>query len=62
MTASRLSILSEFWVHAGAWKIDAFDIKPSGGLVSLSSTPNYMRPSSNLAEKLTKNENSKFKF
>ena len=50
------------WVPAGAWTIDALDLKPSDGLVSLSSTPTYMRPSSNLAEKLTKNENSKFKL
>ena len=62
MTASYLSTLYEFEFPAWAWKIDALDLKPSGGLVSLSSTPTYMRPSSNLAVKLTKNESSKFKF
>ena len=75
MTASCLSTLSEFESLLGAWKIDALDLEPSGGLVSLSSTPSYMRPSrfildpsqiwaflACLAEKLTKNENSKFKF
>ena len=45
MTASCLSTLSEFESLLGAWKIDALDLKPSGGLVSLSYTPSYMRPS-----------------
>ena len=75
MTASCLSTLSEFESLLGAWKIDALDLKPSGRLVSISSTPSYMRPSrlildpsqiwafpACLAKKLTKNENSKFKF
>ena len=45
MTASCLSTLSEFESLLGVWKIDALDLKPSAGLVSLSSTPSYMRPS-----------------
>ena len=44
MTASCLSALCKFESLLGAWKIDALDLKPSGGLVSLSSTPSYMRP------------------
>ena len=58
MTANWLLTLPGFESLLGLERL--IDVGSSGGLVSLSATPTYMRPSTNLAEKLTKNENSKF--
>ena len=59
MTASYHSSLPGVWIPADAWENDAIYVRSSGVLISLSATPAYVHPSSNLAEKPTKNENPK---